>query len=219
MVANAGFGLRMQVKNLFFDRATVVREVGKANASALSKAGSFVRRRARSSLRRRKKPSAPGTPPSVHSSSNVATLKAILFAYDSVNKSVVVGPIRLNQKHFIGPQLISGTVPSTHEFGGAMGIREKLENLAPQIARTRRKSTRVLTAKQKQAMIARKGSTGQAFVAGSKWIPLGRRKPLPGQPTRTRVASYPARPFMGPALAIEAPNFPSLWSGKVGAFS
>ncbi len=219
MVANAGFGLRMQVKNLFFDRATVVREVGKANASALSKAGSFIRRRARSSLRRRKNPSAPGRPPSVHSNSNVATLKAILFAYDSVNQSVVVGPIRLNQKHFIGPHLMSGTVPSAHEFGGELGFPEKLENIAPQIARTRGKA-RVLSATQKLAMFRRlDAEENRGYVAGSKWIPVGRRKPLPNQPTRVRVAKYPARPFMGPALAAEAPKFPSLWSGSVGAFA
>ena len=215
-VMAVGFGLRMQAKNLFFDRAMVRREVGKWNAAALSKAGSFIRRRARSSLRRRKKPSAPGTPPSVHSSSAVATLKAILFAYDRANMSVVVGPIRLNQKHFLGPQLISGTVPSTHEFGGEVGIREKLENIAPQVNASRRKGgpRRALTERQKQAMIARKGTSAQTYIAGTKWIRQGRRKPLQGQPVRVRLANYPARPFMGPALAAEAPNFPSLWSSS-----
>jgi hypothetical protein len=29
-----------------------------------------------------------------------------------------------------------------------------------------------------------------------------------------RQARYPARPFMGPALAAEAPKFPSLWASS-----
>jgi len=37
------------------------------------------------------------------------------------------------------------------------------------------------------------------------------RKPRP-----VRVASFPARPFMFPALEKEAPNFPSLWLQRAG---
>ncbi len=153
------FGVKMTVKNLFFDRAMVVREVGKWNAAALSKAGAFVRRRARSSLRRRKKQSAPGMPPSVHSDDAVATLKNILFAYDRSNMSVVIGPVLLN-----GSQ---GSVPALHEFGGVKTLRRTFGKKNPRVV--------------------------------------------------IRQARYPARPFMGPALAAEAPNFPSLWSSTAKA--
>lgn len=111
------FGVTYKVKNLFFDRALVRREVGKLNAAALSKIGSFVRTRARTSMRRRKSASAIGSPPSVHSRDKVATLRNILFAYDRANMSVVIGPVRLN-----GSQ---GTVPALHEFGGR-GLGRKL---------------------------------------------------------------------------------------------
>lgn len=151
-------GVKMSVKNLFFDRALVVREVGKVNAAALSKAGAFVRQRARSSLRRRKRVSAPGSPPSVHSQDSVATLKNILFAYDRANMSVVIGPVLLN-----GSQ---GSVPALHEFGGTKAVRN---------------------------------------IRGR------------GRAPTVRMASYPARPFMGPALVAEALKFPSLWSSRVGA--
>jgi hypothetical protein len=105
------FGVKMTVKNLFFDRATVVREVGKLNAKALSKAGAFVQRRARSSMKRRKAISPPGKPPSAHSKDPVATLKKILFAYEPSRMSVVVGPVLLNGQ--------GGSVPALHEFGGS----------------------------------------------------------------------------------------------------
>jgi hypothetical protein len=153
------FGVKMEVKNLFFDRAMVIREVGKKNAAALSKAGAFVRRRARSSMRRRKAAAPPGSPPSAHSKDAVRTLKNILFAYDRQRQSVVIGPVRLNGE--------GGSVPALHEFGGTKTLRQR----------------------------------GR-----------GRRPPS------IRLARYPARPFMGPALQAELKNFPSLWAtNKSGA--
>jgi hypothetical protein len=170
------FGVTMKVKNMFFDRALVKREVGKQNAAALGKIGAFVRRRARSSMRRRKSASAPGHPPSAHSKDPVATLKNILFAYDRANMSVVIGPVLLNGSR--------GSVPALHEFGGAANVREK-------------KIVNPLS--------------GQF-----EWAPTGRRGARPGQQTRIRQAQYAARPFMGPALAAEAPGFPSLWVTSAG---
>ena len=43
-------GVDVKMKNFFFDRLLVQRELGKDNAKALSKIGAFVRRRARSSM-------------------------------------------------------------------------------------------------------------------------------------------------------------------------
>ena len=82
------FNMTMRAKQLFFDRRLVQNRMSKANRKALSKAGAFIRRRARSSLRRRKRVSAPGQPPSVHSTDGVATLKNILFAYEPNLESV-----------------------------------------------------------------------------------------------------------------------------------
>jgi hypothetical protein len=106
----------------FFDRPAVIRAIGRAEAAYLSRAGAFVQRRARSSIRRRKKPSAPGQPPSAHSKRN-PSLKTILFAFESKRESVIVGPVKLNQVEFA----IQGTttVPSRLEFGGGATIREE----------------------------------------------------------------------------------------------
>lgn len=120
----AQFTMTMRMKDFFFDKQAVKSRMSKANRKALSKAGAFIRRRARSSLRRRKKTSQPGQPPSVHSTDGVATLKNILFAYEPLSESLVVGPVRLNQKVFLGPDLGDGTVPQVHEFGASAKIRE-----------------------------------------------------------------------------------------------
>jgi hypothetical protein len=175
----AGFGITMEVKHLFFDRQAVTSRVAKANRKALSKAGAFVRRSSRSSIRRRKRVSRPGEPPSAHSTDPVASIKNILFAYEPANEGVVIGPVRLHAKQVAGGAIASGTVPQTLELGGTVGLREKR--------------------------------------VGKRWVSAGRRKARPGQPTRVRKARYAPRPFMGPALAREAPKFPDLWSNSVRA--
>ena len=112
-------------KQFFFDRKIVIDAVGRASAKNLSQAGSFIRRSARSSLRRRKKVSSPGEPPSVHTQDRVATLKNIWFVFDPAQRSVVIGPLKLNGSRLEGSN--RQTVPSLHERGGAavVGGRRK----------------------------------------------------------------------------------------------
>lgn len=112
-------------KQFFFDRQIVIDAVGRATAKNLSQAGSFIRRSARSSLRRRKKVSPPGQPPSVHTQDRVATLKNIWFVFDPARRSVVVGPLKLNGSRLEGSN--RQTVPSLHELGGTavVGGRRK----------------------------------------------------------------------------------------------
>jgi len=110
-------------KKLFFDRQIVIDAVGKATAKNLSKAGSFIRTSARASLRRRKSTSPTGEPPSVHSKDRVATLKNIWFVFDPANRSVIVGPLKLNGSKLEGSD--RKTVPSLHELGGAAVVKGK----------------------------------------------------------------------------------------------
>jgi hypothetical protein len=96
----------VKVKSSFFDRPDVMRRVKRGKRAALSRFGAFVRRRARSSIRKRKKISQPLMPPSSHEGS---LRKLIFFAYDSKRDSVVIGPAPLNR--FTG-------VPRLLEEGG-----------------------------------------------------------------------------------------------------
>lgn len=96
-------------KGNFFDRDKVQKAVDAGTKRVLSKFGAFVRQRARTSIRKRKKPSAPGSPPSSH----VGLLrKGILFSYNPDTKSVVIGPALLNGSNG------SPTVPELLEYGG-----------------------------------------------------------------------------------------------------
>jgi len=96
-----------QAKRLFFDRPAVTRAVGRAERRILSKFGAFVRQTARNSIRTRRAPSSPGEPPSSHTG---LLKRFIFFLYDRARHSVIVGPVRLNQK--------VGEAPAALEFGG-----------------------------------------------------------------------------------------------------
>lgn len=172
-----------EIKRTFFDRRAVRQAVGKATANFYGKAGAFIRTTARSSMRRRKTPSMPGSPPSVHSRSKVATLRNIQFGYDFATDSLVIGPLKLNQYGIRNGIKTTGTVPALHEYGGIAGILEKkMFNF----------------------------DTGEIEWERTSFRGAEKAKRR-GQKTRVRQATYPARPFMGPALEKEAPNFPNLF--------
>lgn len=94
-------------KKSFFDRKAVIDAADRATKAALSKFGAFVRRRAQTSIKKRKAVSPPGSPPSGHT----GTLRRLIFfAFDPGRKSVVIGPV-LNKS---GP-----SAPKALEHGGA----------------------------------------------------------------------------------------------------
>ena len=94
------------IRNMFFDSGKVLKAVHRARRAALSKAGAFVRRRARSSIRRRKRASRPGQPPTNRSG---LLRDWILFGYDHAADTVFVGPVRLQKR---------GNAPEVLEHGG-----------------------------------------------------------------------------------------------------
>jgi hypothetical protein len=101
--------MRMQTVSLdmFFDRRRVTDAVDKAARGVLSKAGAFIRTTARHSIRTRAGTSPPGRPPYSHAG---LLKRFIFFGYDAGRKTVVVGPMRLNQK--------VGNAPEALEYGG-----------------------------------------------------------------------------------------------------
>jgi hypothetical protein len=95
---------------LFFDSKAVIDAVDKAERRVLSRFGAFVRKRARSSIRKRKAVSKPGQPPT---SRTGKLKKSILFSYDPTKKSVVIGP-------HLFESLRGKTVPELLEYGGSV---------------------------------------------------------------------------------------------------
>ena len=97
-----------EIKQLFFDREAVTSRVDPATRKVLSKFGAFVRRTAKGSIRRRRKAAPPGSPPSSHTG---LLKKFIFFGYDPEQRSVVIGPTRLDRRG-------QGEAPSLLEYGG-----------------------------------------------------------------------------------------------------
>lgn len=107
--------IHLEFKQLFFDRKAVMSKVDAASRKVLSKFGAFVRRSAKSSIRKRKKPAPPGSPPSSHTG---LLKKFIFFGYDLDAQSVVIGPTRLNQKG-------RGDAPPLLEYGGKTTLKRR----------------------------------------------------------------------------------------------
>jgi len=107
--------IRFVTKGMFFDSKAVTGAVDKAARRVLSRFGAFVRTTARHSIRKRKRVSSPGEPPSSHAG---LLKRLIYFGYDRQRRSVVIGPQRLNQK--------VGQAPEALEYGGTSTVVEGL---------------------------------------------------------------------------------------------
>ena len=85
----------MKYRLAFFDTKAVTSAVSKAKRKVLSKAGAFVRRTAKGSIRQGKGPSIPGSPPRSHTG---LLKKFIFFAHDKDRDSVIIGPEKIIAK-------------------------------------------------------------------------------------------------------------------------
>ena len=197
-----------QAKDFFFDRALVTKYMDKKTATALAKGGGLIRRIAQNSMRKRKKASAPGTPPSRHRPRGQG-LTFILYVFDPRTKSVVVGPV-------LFPSKVNDdgtTAPEVNEFGGrvkrrakraqghvfSLGERGPIREISQPSPRSKRFARPILaTAKQ----VERAQRIHDEYV-------LFRFAATGG------IATYPKRAFMGPALEVATPKLPELWASAV----
>lgn len=102
-----------------FSRASEALEA--ARRRALAAAGSALRRYAQTSMQRRKKPAAPGAPPSVHEGD---LRQKILYAYDPQSRSEVIGPVVTRQ---------GSNTPQRLEFGDHPYMQPALDKLEPDL--------------------------------------------------------------------------------------
>jgi len=218
-------------KKFFFDRQKIIDRIGTQRANLLRNVGGFVSKTAARSMRKKgyarnppKKTkgkawktwqaeirgevsSKPGSPPFSHSTDPKATLRNILFIYDTSKEAMVVGPEGLNQKNAFG---ISGTVPSLHEYGGTSTVREKLVSFTDE---------EIIAGPTGRDSKGKFTKAPRRIIKGRRWVPAGKRQARPGQPTRRRKATYQARPFMAPAVAKtqSTGKFKQLWFSSGGA--
>lgn len=103
----------------FFDRDRIMGPVDRAERRVLNHAGALTRKIARQSIRKRKRVSQPGQPPSSHAG---WLRKFIYYHYDRAHASVIVGPALLRSR-------LGYVVPETLEFGGSVHVFRKNRRL------------------------------------------------------------------------------------------
>lgn len=117
-----------KVQRLFFDRQAVTDRADRATRGVLSRFGAFVRRTAKGSIRARRKTSEPGQPPSSHTG---LLRKFIFFSYEPMERSVVIGPARLNQKVGNAPEALEYGGPSSDMVGLRRERRRRTVHIRP----------------------------------------------------------------------------------------
>ncbi len=171
----AAFNIKMDVKSLFLDRQKIQKSIGRANAKAMGDALRAIRTNASQSLlRRTRTPSPPGGPPYTRTPGKM-NLKFILYYYDRVTQSGIVGPIKFNGRNTDGAgRRLATTLPAFFEFGGSANVAEY---------KWRNNQTGMVTRYQRYDQLKKKDRANHRAIK-----------------KRVRRAVYKPKPFMGPAL-------------------
>ncbi|WP_437205862.1 hypothetical protein [Planctomicrobium sp. SH664] len=108
----------------FFDRQAIIDAVGKGEARVLNRAGAITRKIARQSMRRRKRISTPGSPPSAR----LGYLRDFLYyQWDPQSRSMVIGPAKLaGSRGYVVPELL--------EFGGTVSFSRNGKRITQRFA-------------------------------------------------------------------------------------
>ena len=113
----------MVTKDMFFDRSAVTRRVDRAARRVFSRFGAYVRTTAKHSIRKRKRISRPGEPPSSHTG---LLRRFIFFGYDRDRRSIVIGPMPLTGR--------IGDAPHALEYGGPSAVKGRRRKRRVRIA-------------------------------------------------------------------------------------
>lgn len=175
-----------------FDTAALKKKVDAATFRSLGHAGGAIRLTARRSIRRRKQPSRPGTPPHTQSGNLKRSIR-----YEVTQNDVKIGPV--NE--------FGGKLWNLHEFGGVAKGRRLL------------KSHRFTPGQFGPIRVKRRGfSTSFHRTKLNTWAQANRATRLINEENERRQAQvrrYPKRPFMTPALEINRPRLPKFWANSV----
>jgi hypothetical protein len=207
----------------FLDRPAIMAKMDKAIVEGLMHCGGAVKKTAQNSMRYNKQglASAPGKPPNAHS--NPLLREKIEFIYNGVNSAgvhtVVVGPVKLSGRR--------GTlVPKLHEEGGTQKStlmpNLRVGDYGP-ISMDLSKKSYVMMSRKIQNIFNRTGNSNKSSQIKAKLnamviAELTTQKmvdkanflyafAVAGGGALNPMATYPARPYMQPALKINQPRF------------
>lgn len=178
-----------------FDKQKLKKKVETATFTSLRHAGGAIGKTARFSIRRRKKPSRPGSPP--HTPTGM--LKRVIRYEVSNNKTeVTIGPV--NQ--------IAGRIWNLHEFGGTATKRRKLKPHRFRVGefgpiRVKHQGIKTSFARVQLQTKAQANRATRLIVEENER--RGESKPR----------HYPKRPFMKPALEANRSRLPTFWANSI----
>ncbi|MCE9618428.1 MAG: hypothetical protein K8R92_00780 [Planctomycetes bacterium] len=213
-------GLSITTK-ISFDKAKILAAVAKGEKTALMRGAGLVRIIAKRLIRKRKKVSLPGQPPSSHK----GQLRNLMrFDFDTQSGSVVVGPeywSQAAQRH----------VPQTLEFGGpATGKDRRRVRKIGDGGEMRVSSGRFAgPGRGKGGRFTGRGKTTKAVnTTGGKVVQVtymkiktaaqaARATAINADLFRPGKKTVAPRPFMGPALKFATPALPDYWRNSVVA--
>lgn len=182
--------------------AAVKRPVEQANFKNLHHAAATIRQTAQRSIRKRKKPSTPGAPPHTQGGQ---LKKSILYDVDPAKQRAVIGPAAHLISHVAASHEHGRTEPANPAKNGPANWQVKLGGHGPLRKAKYGRGTRG----SKYVVI--KIRTSRQLAAVEKYhdtLPIGERGHIGPR-------TYPQRPFMGPALAVNESKIPRIWRGSV----
>jgi hypothetical protein len=182
------------LKGNFFDRAKVEKAVGRRRRALLSKAGAFVRTRAISSMLGHNVPKGFGHKSKVSDRSGVSAPGQPPFPHTGLLVKWIL---------FAWDQAAGGVVVGPMKTNQVFFDRDRkpVTGTVPQVLEY---GGRITVLEWYLSHLA-------------VWVraDLRFKRKLAERPTRYRTVAIAARPFMRPALAAEAPNFPSVFKDSL----
>lgn len=180
-------------KRSFFDKGLVMAHSVKMERAGVTRAASFVRTTAQTSMRPRKKTAQPGTPPSAHRGD---LRRHLYFVFDTASWMALVGPVLFGvNKEYQDPR-----APRTLETGAVVS-RRVLAPIDPAQKAKRRARPRQAAAYKKLLRQGRLTRAGRAVAE-----------------PKVQSVKYRAFPFMKPALLTEVRKgtIPQAFQGQFG---
>jgi len=178
-----------------FDKTKLKKKVETATFTSLRHAGGAIGKTARFSIRRRKKPSRPGSPP--HTQTGMLR-RVIRYEVTNNKTNVIIGPV--NE--------VAGRLWNLHEFGGVATKRRKL------------KQHRFRVGEHGPIRVKYQGSKARfARIQLQTAAQANRATRLIAEENERRGDNnprhYPKRPFMKPALDVNRSRLPMFWANSV----
>ncbi|MCY3019534.1 MAG: hypothetical protein NTW87_10970 [Planctomycetota bacterium] len=180
--------------------AKVLKAVARETQKNLGKAGAYIRGIAMRSIKVSPEKAAPGKPPHTRKG---RLKKAIVFAVNKAEESVVIGPTFSNV----------GKIGRTHEFGGEEPPKKtKVRKPNWKLDVGGHGPVRVEGFDSHYAKLRTTAQVQRAEQLAKDVTAIAEQR---AQSASTKTRHYPPRPFMEPALSVAKERLPKLWANSV----